>query len=574
MSIYPASANLLSAEFPFNLRELPNAVMIARAWEKAEQAAGFAGNSHVYFMQNCLPTQRGFGSVHYTQVVQGHLYPYYLDRVFTLRDADGNVALYSPASGRNAVYTKETGAWEQFPFDFTVDGSAVTTAYLKGTTYVCIPASGLYKYDFGTGTFVAVSTTGIVFDDILGVCAAGQYMLLWTATTLAWSNPLDPTDFVPAVNGAGSTQLLSSEGTVTVILPISGGFVAYTSVNVIGGTLTNNASFPFLLKGIDGASGIASSEHCMASASSATHIAWTSSGMMEITLRGATPIWAELSDAIAQGVLILADFDGTPSTFSYDSLRVKLSSVGNRYVVVSLRNTESYEYQVAYVFDIALKRWGRLDVPHVDIFEYRAPEFVRDLTYADLGETTYSGLGDLLYSQLTTTIDTKVAQFGTTFGVIGKLGAVHIALGAENANLDTLESNASGAAVPTLMFGRYRFLRPNAVTSAGVTVNLGAESAELKLFAHDSSGAVIKSKDTVPLGRKPTTKFARLSGAALSIAVSGRFALTSLEFDIIDGGNRNPPAYFSTVDPEVLASYMTIQGITVTINGEPVTSGG
>ena len=97
-------AKLTQAGFPFNFSEIAGTVLAASALDQNLQAGGEQVATEVpqaYFMQNVLPVQRGFQSAHFTSVLKPHTYPTYLDKVYTLRDASGSVALFSPAGGQN-----------------------------------------------------------------------------------------------------------------------------------------------------------------------------------------------------------------------------------------------------------------------------------------------------------------------------------------------------------------------------------------------------------------------------------------------------------------------------------------
>lgn len=572
-------AKLTQKAFPFNFEELAGTVLAPNYLEQnlrvgAEQEA--LEVPQAFFMQNVLPTQRGFDSVHYARVVGQHTYPTYLDKVFTLRDGAGNVALYSHAGGQNLVYTASTGTWVAFP---TVSGQ-VTVAYLKGTTYIAIAGMGLYVYDFGAETFTQQTLSGISFTNVDGVAAANQYLLLWTPDTLAWSDPADPLDFSTSL--AGSTGILANRGLLVQCLPISDGLIAYTTHNAVSCLYTGNSTLPFAFREIPNSAGIADPEHVAYEGTANAHIAWTTSGFMQVGMREATLIWPELSAAVAAGVYSSCPVSGTgryPTLESVDSLAVKLSNIGARYIAVSVKSADAgtIEYPLAYVYDVALDRWGRLDIPHVDMFEYRAPEFMADLSYGGLRATAYSSLMASSYSQLQSAVGGKVPQFGTTFGCVQKLGAVYIGLAAGSAQLDYMETAqaVSGAAEPLLLFGRYRLQRPGAVIFQGLQLStLPAPSATASVVAHDAAGSVIGELVPTALGRGLGGYVGRLTGAHISLRVTGRMSLTSLEFTLTDGGTNYFPMSSSTAAGEepLPSNGVVVDGVQVTVEDEYVIS--
>jgi len=568
-------AKLTQAGFPFNFSEIAGTVLAANYLDQNLQAGGEQVAMEVpqaYFMQNVLPVQRGFSSAHFTRVLKPHTYPTYLDKVYTLRDASGSVALFSPAGGQNLIYTKTTGAWTAFPLVGPLP-SAVTVAHLKGVSYVCYAGTGVFVYDFNTNTFAEVTLAGVSMLDVQGVCAANQHLLLYTTQYVAWSNPLNPLDFVPAVGGAGQSAILANRSEIVVCLPATEGFIVYTGHNAIFGSYSGNPNVPFYFREIPNSAGVEQPEHASSESTGSGHVAWTSSGFMQISAKSAQLIWPELSSAIADGLYSIQGSGGYPVVVTKKSLAVKVSTVGARYYIVSVKDGSSgvKDYPVAYVYDVALDRWGRLDIPHIDFFEYRAPEFSAALTY-DAATGTYDAYAGLSYSNARTAEPDRVASFGTTFGCVNSLGAVHVVLGSQVKDLALLESTTSGAVASCIYLGRYRIVRPTAVTWSELQVATSAADAACTVFAHDSAGTVTRKLVPTASGRMVGKMVGRLTGAHISLKVSGKFLLTSLEFELLDAGSRMQPVVPDELPPDLVV----VEDIAVVVNGEYVlrTGGG
>lgn len=572
-------ANLVTQGFPFNFKELTGATIIPQGGDMHQQAGAEAvavDASQAYFMQNVMPTTRGYGSVHYTQAVSHHTYPVYMDDIFQLRDGSGNVALFSPAKGKCLIYSKDTGIWDAYPIpDYPTD-AVVTVAYLRGTTYVCFAGIGLYVYDHNAHTFTQATTTGILFSAVKGVLASSGYLVLYTHDTIVYSNPLDPLDFVPVPGGAGSSGVLANRGEFVTCLTVADGFLAYTTHNAVAARYTNNPNVPFAYNEVPQSAGVASPRHVAYQGTAGNQLAWTSAGFMLLGQKQAQFVWPELSDSLANGLYTRLGADGQPELKSCTKLDVKLSALGGRYYTVSVRDSLSPagEFPLAYIYDLALDRWGRLDIKHVAFFEYSAPEFIADLTYNDLGDLTYDDLGERTYDRLVQRIEDKTAQFGTTLGCVQALGAVYIALSPLVANLDLLESSSSGAATPCIMFGRYRIKRPDAVFLSAVKLNgLGADlSPDVRVTAHSSDGAAISATTLVSTTGYPNQYFGRSTGAYASIKISGKLQLTLLEFELGPAGSNTLPrrSYSQSAVP---SNVVTVEGIPVTVGGEYVTAG-
>lgn len=561
-------AKLTTEGFPFNFQELAGTVLIDSKLDQNLQSQQ-AGQEvpQAYFMQNVLPTQRGYIGIHYNKSIAEHTYPKYLDKIFVLYDVGGSVALYSTAYGQRYVYDKDVGSWEAFPLPADTVVGDTTVAYLKGTTYILIAGVGMYRYDFGTQSLEEVTLSGIEPANVKGVTAASLYLVLWDDSTVYWSNPLDATDFVPAQGGAGSSAILSNRSRLLVCLASTDSFIAYTTRSAIYCQYTGNNNQPFSFREIPNSAGVADSEHVAYDAPNDRHIAWTTSGFQLVSQKGASLIWPELSDSIAQGIYSAATNSGYPSIAGSDKLAVKVSSIGARYVAVSIKRTESAtNYSHAYLYDLALDRWGRLDIQHIDIFEYRAPEFAANITWQQQeGSWDDDGVGS--WEQLVEEVPTKTSQFGFTIAAVAANGSIYIALPSTTNNLDGLESPNSGAVEPSIFFGRYRLQRQAAVQLQQVQLGNQNGNAEVVFYSHDASGNKLRTVTPTPSQRYGTQFWGRVTGAHVSIQVKGRLNLTSLEAELVtQGGGLLPVAVASA-----LSDYaVVVQDIPVVVQDEQV----
>jgi len=536
-------AKLTQASFPFNFQEIAATVLVGQATDQNLQTGGEQVAAEVpqaFFLQNMLPEQRGFASVHYSRVVSEHTYPRYLERVYTILDAQGRVALYAPVADFALIYSAATQSWVKF----ASPTGQVSTAYLKGTTYVCITGAGLYAYDFDLQTFSVLAVSGISsFDSILGVVAVNQYLVLYTAEAVYYSSPTNPLEFTPSPGGPGTSGILALRGQIVTVLAINDGAIVYTTKAAISMLYTGNPNLPFSFRGIKGSAGVSSEEHVSYNTTLGEHIAWTSNGFMQVSQQQAQLVWPELSDSVAAGIFSTLGANNYPVLQGKQQLAVKVSSVGTRYILISVKDSSSgvLEYPHAYVYDTSLDRWGRIDIPHVDIFEYSKPEFVSAFTYDSLNSLSYDDLASKTYGDLREVLAGKAAQFGTTFGVVNKLGAVFIALNPLTASLATIEDLDSGAATPLICLGRYRVIRPNAVCLQEIQITNQATDTTVQWNAHDLSGDMFGVLSPFKNPRNRGQYNGRLSGAHVSITLMGRMLLTALEFILTDAGSTRQP---------------------------------
>lgn len=193
------------------------------------------------------------------------------------------------------------------------------------------------------------------------------------SSAIAWSSTIDPTDFVPSlITGAGGGAVESAQGAITLCVPNTLGFIAYTANNAIAAIYTNNARFPFSFKEILSSGGLSSPNLIGLDANSGNHYVYTSSGFQLVSTAQAQTVFPELTDFIAGK--LFEDYDETTKTFSRVTLAAtmvkRINVISDRYLIISYGQTSLTH---AIVYDIAQKRFGKLKIPHVATTEYQLP---------------------------------------------------------------------------------------------------------------------------------------------------------------------------------------------------------
>lgn len=562
-------ASLIQQAFPVDFRQLGDTVLVANAAEAQESGSEIA-RPQVYALQNALPTQRGWVSAHFSRVVESFTYPVYLEQCFQILE-DGVHATLCGVAGNAFYVLAADGTWQQHPFVTAIERGAVTYTTFRGQTYICVGRVALFRYDFTLETMEELTVTGIAdFADVLGVCNAGNHLILYTESLVLWSDPVDPLEFTPGAGSAGSTGIASNRSSIVAALPLGDGFVVYTALNAIYGAYTGNPNAPLAFREIANSSGIELPEHVSFELSGAFHYAWTYSGFQRVSAQRAEQAWAELSDAIAAGLASYIGTANTPAVLHYDRIAVKVSTVGARYVCVSVKSAVAggRSYPVAYVYDTALERFGRIDIEHSDLIEFRAATFNRHYRIDELLVS---------YDSLTAAYDDLIAQgamrdaaFGKLFAMVSPLGAVHVVLPATVRDVETLEDAALAAAPPTLMLGKYAIVRGPAVCCTQLQLQGNVGDASLRVHTHDAAGNWLRVAEPAASLRVPNAYSLRATGASVSIQVSGRFDLTALSFELQSAGSAMKPVA-ATTDGSI-PDYMTIGGVPVTIRGEYVVS--
>lgn len=383
------TAALNSAVFPFVTDFFPRTVIMPGldqpqrvprpALGDVEESVNPEVAKHFY-CQNIMPTAEGLASVGYTSLISALGGSTDFDQAITLRDMDENNFLFSPARGRNYIYTANSGVWvAKNPFTGWT-GDLVTRSYVNGRTFICYEAQNVYEYNTAAGTFLPVVLTGISGNQIDGISSSNNYNIAWSGITISWSSLIDPLDFTPSIlTGAASAIPQDVKGPIRAIFPISGGFVIYTNKNAVSALYTGNARTPFIFREISNAGGVIGPEQITGDANLGYHYAWTSAGLQKVTVNGAEIVNSAATDFIAGRIIENFDLNTLLLTISRltSDLKVKVTYISSRYLVVSYgQQTLPQIYTHAIVLDTSLKRWGKLRIDHVDCFQYPYPNII------------------------------------------------------------------------------------------------------------------------------------------------------------------------------------------------------
>lgn len=331
-----------------------------------------AGIPQVYYVANALPTEQGYRSVGLTvstDACPGT--PYF---AFPVRAADLSTTLIHTREG--FLYEFLPAGSPQFRYVGTFAG-ALTFASVSGDTYINIANVGCYVYNFAGGVLNPVTLIGLDPLATLGIVGTGGYLLAWSADAVAWSSLVNPLDFVPSLDtGAGGGSVEGARGALTVCVPSSYGLFIFTRENCVSATLSNNARFPFNFKEVVGSSGITELQAVTFEGNQNTAYAYTSGGFQQITQSAAKPIWSDLTDNAGVSPVWDENTVVNPHLGVDRGLAgAKLTIAGARYVCVSVQNGTTTvlgitypKYRDIWVYDLALLRWGRIVLDHLEVF--------------------------------------------------------------------------------------------------------------------------------------------------------------------------------------------------------------
>lgn len=360
------------------------------------------GIAQPVYMHNVIPVSHGFQSVDYTTELDNSCAGQTgFDTLIPLKDFNGLNHMLAPANGANYV-SRNGDAWSSalLPGDTRLSGE-VSFAYIRQQTYVCYRNLGIFRYDPISGTLQQLNLIGLNSDEVAGITAAYGMLIAWTDDTIYRSSFENPEDFTPSLRtGSGSQQVNYVRGNIVACLPYTSGFIIYSTENAIYARGTNDLAYPFDMEEVKGSSGIISASHVASDTTFGIHYAWTKAGMQTITGDSARLLFPEVTDFLTCGYIedYINNFDDESRIGSqlnrtgidifhegdycecpnnlvmrpYDlPLEIKVNVVATRYLAISYGIGELTHI---LLWDLGLARFGKLRIPHVDVFTYIEPE--------------------------------------------------------------------------------------------------------------------------------------------------------------------------------------------------------
>jgi hypothetical protein len=550
MSQVQVRANLVASDFVFVSKWQGRTVLIGQYDQKsgAESSGAVTGKDNesqpeCYYMENVLPTMNGYKSVAFKNIIAPAPAGEVFDRILAFRDNDappeqdrGYIGI--TVSGKTYMISTLNGFW----IDITPAGQKVTTVWgdktevtvatVLGVTYICYSAFGVFSINMHTLTMTQVTILGISTIFIKGITASNNYMLIHDGAKVYWSNATNPLDFVPSlITGAGSGTPASTGGPIVAMYPLSIGFAVYTTTNIILSSYSGNTRFPWIFKEATNSSGIENVTAVCPTGDEGTNYAWTSSGLLKVSMVGCTPVLPDLTDFLAGN--ILEAFNPVTNTFSLQYLTAAMYVTVNystsRYIMVSYGPTRD-NLVACICYDLTLKRVGKLNLPHIAAFDFVMDYKGVNPTYIQLGypyNTTYTGYGNATYQQLAA-LSAVPSKAKHTMALMQANGAIQL----------VIEDYGDFTANAVLLLGKYQMLRNNAITLQGIDIE-HIDSANLTLHdIYTYDGSVIEPAKQLVTTKYPgkITAAVRITAVHHSILLKGSFNLVSLLFSFCKHG--------------------------------------
>ena len=389
---------------------LDSAPRTPRSFMGAEESVDY-NLAQILYGENIMPLASGIKSVGYEQLVAPTVTSDF-DQLFALRDANEDTVLYSPSAGKNYIYDSSSSSWTSTTFleihgvplsgasQNTEATAKLTYAYVDGKTFVCY--SRLIA-DGGTDASIlywdpvtlALTPAGALIANlpfaagtIDGISSSNGYLIVYSDITVAWAafngTAFDYTLYANGeFTGSGAQIPEDVQGTIKACVSLPGGFVIFTSKNAIAASYhAQNLVAPWIFREISGAGGLKTYEQSTIEGSLGAIIAYTTTGLQRVSLNSSEESYPDVSDFIAGRQLETYSLSTHTTSISIPStdLATKISNIANRYLVVSY-GTFPGAYTYALVYDLTLKRWGKLKINHVDCFYYSYLSLSSGLTY-------------------------------------------------------------------------------------------------------------------------------------------------------------------------------------------------
>lgn len=527
-----------------------------------DEASADYNMPQVLYMENVMPLAEGLRSVGLSTDIAAHSVSTWFDQAIMLRDSIEQASLFVPADGYNYIYNYTTNAWVSHPVNGvwgedpsvsstnTYATATVTSASVEGYTFVCYSRmlggttntdNSIIVWNETTSTFAKGSTildnVPFAAGEIDGVAASNGNLIIWSGLEVAWA-PFNGTkfDFSAYANndytGAGVQTPQDVRGVITAIGNLPGGFVMFTTKNAVAAAYhANNISSPWAFREVSGGGGVEGPEQVVAESGMGALYAYTTAGLQKLSLNSAELIHPAISDFIAgrqieRAAGVGGSFSLTSTEYAED-LRVKLATIGERYLVVSY-GPPGQNFEYALVVDFALQRWGKIRVNHVDAFAYSRGILTTGITYADAATLTYASQAAVTYDSTSQTTDaTATAPHMLAF--LTNTGAVTVA----NWAYDTRAATDTGIA----LIGRVQLSRSRNTQLNRIEIE-GPEAATVTVYPSYNGYALAAGVAPVVVDSSPgyLCVGTGIDCKNFNIGVFGTFALTTMIFEALPSG--------------------------------------
>lgn len=169
--------------------------------------------------------------------------------------------------------------------------------------------NAFYDIDLTTATATLYNVTGtsLAQTEKNGITSWGNYVILWNASTLFWSDPNVFSEFtVGGSSLAGSQKISEARGNIITIVPNALGFTVYCQDNVIQASYSGDSSNPWIFTEVTGGGGLLLLDGMplvTRSENTSVQVAYTTKGLQVISTEEARPMPPAISDFVLQSYI-------------------------------------------------------------------------------------------------------------------------------------------------------------------------------------------------------------------------------------------------------------------------------
>ena len=490
---------------------------------------------NLVYAENVIPTAEGFTSVgfeSYQKVLTGEteyknvdVYPVYNEATET------GYVVYDRTNTRVFVYAPQYGNRE---LNISSSEHQIFVFFFRKQSYLFHKDVGLFKFDVNF-QFVSVPITGLFAGQIKGIIASLNYLIAWDTNRIYWSDPINFTNFDPTgtTSLAGSTSVLSIKGEIQMVLPFPKGFVIYTNGNATIARFTQNVRNPWLFEEIKNSSGVTSTNQVTSDENLGMHFVWSSSGLGLVTGENFDYPFTEVTELLAgtrieevQFVQGNSPHDINVAVQTNIKYSVKISFVANRYLAISYGLYE-HSYNWALLYDIHLKKWGKINHDHCDIFNFVPPQKEGGVSASETLTPRYEAL-QMMNASAKDFLpkDYDYAFWGKDFALLQTDGTV-VRVTSRNLDDDNLQWNS------TVLISNIALTKDRYSELSEIRVNGQTSDAEIFVRSEDTT---LDSFYEVYSDPKYQWYLCRSVGRSHDLLLRGRFNISSLSVGLIRQG--------------------------------------
>jgi hypothetical protein len=294
----------------------------------------------------------------------------------------------------------------------------------------------------------------------------------------------------------------------------------------------------------DTASGISNPEDI---ALGQQHYANTSEGIVEITLNRDSGVNTELTEFVTSKVFEYWDWTASKLVTErlISSVDICMKAIQDRYLVISYKRKADKYYTYAIVYDLVLKKFGKITYPHLDVATFNFDTEGELKPVSDFGEAvtnttnsyySYSSFPPYQYASARDGSETPNARNNRIIALLGAAGELCVI----SPSYNTVSFNS------LIVLGKFQGSKSMSATMQELVldgVNYNTKVMVTGSYSGNTASDILQEFVTVsPIPDTAigdtATYYGRLTAKTFIAAVSGSFHLTYGEAKIESAGRR------------------------------------